>query len=353
MIVSFISQFAGKNSIATEISNLLAKGPQAFHHVKFLVAYLNESGLALIKNNLEKYYDKGGVLEFIVSIDGGITTTSSLSYINKRFPDSSCYALHDSGGNCLFHSKVIIFEGNKNVTALIGSANITLGGLHSNCETITKIVFERKKDARLVAAVEDVWDTYRNPQPPITDDNLVSITEEILKTIGPKLKKQASKRKRSPELFENVPKVKFTVPSFVRKKITAKKSPKSKQAVSGSKLYLEVMKETGLGGTQVQIPTSALSFFGGVINRPIHIRVSVDKTKYRDAYINHFANNTHRINIKELIRVKRPAILEITKVDVNLRKFEMCIHKGRAVKKYLSKCTNRTRSGAKGWSIVP
>lgn len=351
MKIEVLNQYAGVNPIGSRLRQLLAEGKDAFHHVKFLMAYVNDSGIGFLKNELEVYHDSGGILEFIVGIEGGITTSTVLKFIKDRLSSSDLYVFHDPGGKCCLHSKVVIFEGEKRVVALIGSANITLGGLYCNCESALLVELKRDEEAGFVHKVEETWTTYRNPQKPLSPQNLISVTPELVKELSRKLRSQRRNLRKAGSIrLPGVPAVKFKVPA-VHKLTHSRTSSTGVAAPSGSRCFLEVLKETGSDGTQVQVPTDVLAFFGRDITKPIHLRIRVNGSPVRDAYINHFPNFTHRLSLRELGGIGRPAMLVLARHKQELNTYDCSIRSGNQYTQFAHKLKNRTRKGAKGWSI--
>ncbi|MCJ7457763.1 MAG: phospholipase D-like domain-containing protein [candidate division Zixibacteria bacterium] len=355
MKLEILNQYAGVNPVGDIIINTLNRDRAKFQHVKFLMAFVSDYGLSYICKALKTYYDSGGILEFIVGIDNGITSFNALAYINRSFPETDLFVLHDSSSKCCFHTKVVIFEGEKYVTVLLGSANLTLGGLYANCETTAIIELDREKDSDIVDSIQSIWNCFRNPKGPLNQNNIQQVSSEWLKKVKATLikwnkrHKKVGNKSKMDFAFASVP---FILPRFA--KINIRNSLKKVTRVdniSGQTFYLEIYKETGLGGTQVQIPTKALPFFNKNIGRPIHIRIKVADTDVRDAYIHHFRNNTHRITIRELSGIKRPAIVKFKKSSHEYNTYTCDIITGGQYTKSLAKCKNKTRSGAKGWGI--
>jgi len=101
------------------------------------VAFVSHRGLALIEPSLESAVRRGSRLEFVIGLDGRATRPEALSALFEMARGSDrmslfCYASLPSGG--IYHPKLYIFRTAQEFRAIIGSSNLTEGGLRSNVE---------------------------------------------------------------------------------------------------------------------------------------------------------------------------------------------------------------------------
>jgi len=360
MRVSILNQKAGSDPIGDEINEFLLRRKAPLTHVKFLMAFVNKNGLRYMKDALEQYYDAGGVVEFIIGIDNGVTTYDALKYLRRRFPDASLFIFHDNSPSKMFHHKVIIFESEKTVASIIGSANLTLGGMFSNYESAFVAELDRIKDSEVVQAISRMWDAYRNPQKPLDPRNLQPLTDTWLRKHGATLRKNSERQKKGlgDTVFPGFFVTKLPRPAmsgWPQEKRSKKPSAwaNADRDVRGRKLLVQVLKETGAGGTQVQLPAEVLTtYFKGTMKRPIHVRLSFQRDAYRDGYIYHFDNDTHRITIRELSGVPRPALLVFEKLPSYQDSYRCHILRGAQYRRSLLDCDRQTRAGAKKWGLL-
>jgi HKD family nuclease len=106
--------------------------------VNIAVAFLKQSGFNLVKNDFLKISNKGSV-ELIVGLDFKSTEPRTLKELLKYSKDFNikCYCFSDylSAGIPVFHPKLYYVEQKGNTaTAIIGSSNLTRGGLQDNYE---------------------------------------------------------------------------------------------------------------------------------------------------------------------------------------------------------------------------
>lgn len=107
------------------------------------VAFLKKSGVKTIEDSLLMSLDKGAKFELIVGLDFKTTDPFAMKYfidLKKRYKEVHFYCYGDKGDNrndIVFHPKIYMFKNTKEVTSIIGSTNLTQGGLMSNFEVNT------------------------------------------------------------------------------------------------------------------------------------------------------------------------------------------------------------------------
>ena len=107
------------------------------------VAFLKKSGIKTIEDSLLMSLDKGAKFELIVGLDFKTTDPFAMKYfidLKKKYKEVSFYCYGDRGDNrndIVFHPKIYMFRNSKEVTSIIGSTNLTQGGLMSNFEVNT------------------------------------------------------------------------------------------------------------------------------------------------------------------------------------------------------------------------
>ena len=93
------------------------------------VAFAKSQGAAVIKAALEKNKGKCSVF---VGIRNDITSYQALEAILET--GANLYAVDTGSRTTIFHPKIYLAKFKKSATAIIGSANLTFGGLHNNIE---------------------------------------------------------------------------------------------------------------------------------------------------------------------------------------------------------------------------
>lgn len=116
------------------------------------VAFVNEDGVRLIENKLHQYANKTKIFS---GIRNDITSRQGLSRLLRL--GASLYAVDTGARNIVFHPKLYLVRGNKQARLLIGSANLTLGGLNNNIEAslVLNLDLDNSSDKKFVSKIEN------------------------------------------------------------------------------------------------------------------------------------------------------------------------------------------------------
>jgi HKD family nuclease len=130
------------NSAAFDHKTELKKCFCASDKTLVFVAYLSKPGLDEIKGAIKKNLLNGSSFEFFVGgLDQFVTDPQALRALYRLLPAKSKpkrLYLAEQDHRC-FHPKLYCLLGAATATVLIGSANLTGGGLKRNCEASVKI----------------------------------------------------------------------------------------------------------------------------------------------------------------------------------------------------------------------
>jgi HKD family nuclease len=344
--MKILSQYAGNSPLYKVINEELVKKDVV--EFKILMSYLNWGGLELIHENLEKFYDNGGKINFIVGLGNNADEIDVLKYLKERMPKGSYKVFNTSNSNFIFHPKLYYFKGKQKSSFILGSNNFTLGGLNSNSELSLK--FDGESTMPEFKNILDVWLFYSNPKPPFSKKNLIEITKIQIDKLT-KLKKSKDQNLNVDEYLSQIKdyfgEVKITQPE--KRKKVKKQQPNNLVNEGLKDLFLQVLEETG-GGQQVQIPSIvANTYFSKKSIFPLTIQIKFKSNGYRPVVIQKFNNHTIRFNIHEISDLSRPLLLHFEKQDTN--KFIMKALSEGEYKSVIKKCTNQTRYGSKKWII--
>lgn len=103
-----------------------------YHTLNIAVAFAKNSGVLRIINSLESFRKDGGVINAYVGVDLGGTSYEALTAL---FLQTSSLNIVHSEKSQTFHSKIYQFIGKDNGIIIIGSNNMTGGGLWTNFES--------------------------------------------------------------------------------------------------------------------------------------------------------------------------------------------------------------------------
>jgi HKD family nuclease len=108
----------------------LALADDRFSSLTVVVAWAKESGLRRIRPLLSAFRARGGTARIILGIDEGGATIEGLRSAIGDFDQAT--VLHDASGT--FHPKLYIIDGETACVIVVGSGNMTRGGLFANYE---------------------------------------------------------------------------------------------------------------------------------------------------------------------------------------------------------------------------
>lgn len=151
-----------KLSVADNNSNKL--GPflcgaiEKSQDVRIAVAFVSDAGIDIIRNSIDNNLLNYGTIEFLVGLDINATEPKALQSIfelqksNERMK-LYCYASLEPAS--IYHPKLYLCKNKNDIIAIIGSSNLTEGGLHKNIEI--NIIIEANDADEIIS---DIYDTY-------------------------------------------------------------------------------------------------------------------------------------------------------------------------------------------------
>ena len=142
--------------------------------VMLSVAFMNEGGLSLIHETLTPVAEKTTI---VAGIRNGITSAQGL----RRSLETGCstYAVDTGSRSILFHPKVYLSRNANEARIIVGSANLTAGGLNSNIEASLMLTMELDdpEDAALLQELEGKIDgmisEYDQHVLPVSDEAMI------------------------------------------------------------------------------------------------------------------------------------------------------------------------------------
>jgi hypothetical protein len=118
-------------------------------------AWAKRSGLSRIQGAVTAFTGRGGTAEAIVGIDEGGATREGLTLCLETF--TRAFVFHDPGART-FHPKFYAVESTDRAVLIVGSGNLTRGGLFTNYETA--LVAEVRRDSDDWSVRDDIRGYY-------------------------------------------------------------------------------------------------------------------------------------------------------------------------------------------------
>ncbi len=103
-----------------------------YHTLIIMVAFAKNSGVLRIKDSLERFRTRGGTVNVYVGVDLGGTSYEALTALLLH--TDSLNVVHSERGQT-FHSKIYLLLGEDQGLMVVGSHNLTGGGLWTNFES--------------------------------------------------------------------------------------------------------------------------------------------------------------------------------------------------------------------------
>jgi len=160
MRVRFLSQpFPGGQQAGVVLQTLLESGE--YKLATFLVAWAKASGLRRLQTSLGAFRAAGGTCTAIIGIDESGATKEGLELALGLFDETHIF--HDPGSRT-FHPKVFLFESEREACIVVGSSNLTRGGLYSNYEVSLRVDLDlgSPEDAAILGDVKGYIDRCRS-----------------------------------------------------------------------------------------------------------------------------------------------------------------------------------------------
>ena len=131
------------------IGNVINHELQNANSARIAVAFLRYSGLKVIEDSLIYCLNNNSIVEIIAGLDFKNTDPQSIHYLiklQKNVKGIRFYCYGDSiehKTRVVFHPKIYLFSKGRETTGIIGSTNLTRGGLLTNFE-VNVIIKETK-----------------------------------------------------------------------------------------------------------------------------------------------------------------------------------------------------------------
>lgn len=117
-----------------------------FHRLNIVVAFAKNSGVLRLREAMERFRDQGGEIHLYVGVDMNATSYEAL--VNLLPVSTSLRVVHDENGQT-FHTKLFNFVGSDKSVLVVGSHNLTGGGLWTSYESSIHLTLDLGNDDQL------------------------------------------------------------------------------------------------------------------------------------------------------------------------------------------------------------
>ncbi|GGD54581.1 hypothetical protein GCM10011514_18410 [Emticicia aquatilis] len=171
MKISFLGQGLGgenENNVGYYLTTFASSNE--YHSMYLISAFASKTGVAYIKEAVNKN------IKIIVGIDQQVTSVEALNMILNMNVDS--YVFYNPSENQIFHPKIYLFEGKNTSKVIIGSSNLTKGGLFQNVESSILVeTSSNDKDGQIF--IQEIKDYFANLLDG-TDSNIKKLSKELI-----------------------------------------------------------------------------------------------------------------------------------------------------------------------------
>lgn len=185
------------NTIGSKISKELRSG--RYSEFKIITAYVKNSGVSRIYNDLLAFKNNKGKVMAIVGIDQKQTSYQALINL-KTFTQNDLFIHHDKNIDITFHPKIYIFSNKYIEKIFLGSSNLTAGGFYLNFEANVGILLDKTQRAnKFRDQINNYWDSLVN------DNNTKKGEKDFIDNLFKRgILSDDNKRKRFKEIIEKI-----------------------------------------------------------------------------------------------------------------------------------------------------
>jgi len=150
------------NNNSKKLVDSLLQAMEKSNCLRIAVAFVSTGGISLLEKGLQDSIKRNCYIEFILGIDLYITDSKALQNLYQLSKANQnvklyCYSGSNSEGNseAIYHPKLYIADQTSVVTTIIGSSNLTEGGLRSNVEL--NVLIESESDSDIVSKIHKLY----------------------------------------------------------------------------------------------------------------------------------------------------------------------------------------------------
>ncbi|MGI8610735.1 MAG: hypothetical protein ACR2KH_00430, partial [Sphingomicrobium sp.] len=168
MKVAFISQPHG-GKVGDLLTSLIQDATAGkYNEVVFLTAFAKRAGVARLKTALSSLKSSSSSLTAIVGVDHNGTSKEAIADLVQL--SDKLFIVHSTRPDVTFHPKAYLFKGATSARLLIGSSNLTAGGLFTNMELSVELEYDLPADGPALAAATAWLPTLSDPAQPFVNE---------------------------------------------------------------------------------------------------------------------------------------------------------------------------------------
>lgn len=154
------------------------------HSLRILTAFASGTGVSAVAPLLDVFLADGNSVDIIFGVDRNGTDREA---IRQLFALKHAYVgqlevrvFQAPSAGAIFHPKLYVYDRGREIDFVIGSSNLTSGGLAANFESL--LLYERvPRSSRIGHNVASIWDTFAHPRNPLSAEFLRELTRTVVK----------------------------------------------------------------------------------------------------------------------------------------------------------------------------
>lgn len=249
-----------------------------YQRLNIIVAFANNGGVLRIKDALERFRTKGGAVNAYVGVDLHGTSYEALTTLLPRV--DSLHIVHSEKWQT-FHTKIYNFVADDKSLVVIGSHNLTTGGLWTNFESSALIPVSLGN--QLGSTLQDGVDEYiehlaalggsiRHIKEQKDIDRLLE-NKYVLKEVAERVlrRREPTRGYRKSRLFGNGLTVKIPhvdVPKHLSESSTTSEPPLIRESEEGQTIWFETRAMTGGSRNILDLSMKSLVSHGSPLGTP-------------------------------------------------------------------------------------
>jgi len=187
------------------LSSILSQRIVQSNDIRIAVAFLSMRGINLLYDSIDFALDQGASFEFLAGLDMQTTEPEALHFLynlSKKNANLTLYCYVSVEPSSIYHPKIYLLKNTNSseVIAIVGSSNLTEGGLKRNIEA--NLIIEADIDHEIIV---DSYITYNrlkfHPKRVIPDDDFLILYSELCRS-EKKQRKEFNKNKSKQLLLE-------------------------------------------------------------------------------------------------------------------------------------------------------
>lgn len=133
-MIQYISQPEGTPRLGDVLNEELVRRESGWSRLTAAVAFVKGSGVRYVQEALRNFVENGGSVRITVGIDHRGTSIEGLRLLLESVgTHGEVWVFHNEAAST-FHPKIYLFENNEEAFFIVGSGNLTAGGLYTNYE---------------------------------------------------------------------------------------------------------------------------------------------------------------------------------------------------------------------------